>query len=217
MDKRIIWLGLIGLVVIAGSVLFRIHGRRASEQSRPAAEASENSMEVVRSGAGIDQPARASVADIREMNLLWKDLDALKQEARKLGPAEYQVRCVRRTAKFLQLADDATAQFARNVDVVLQDFNKARKRMEMAQAQVAYNPEKRESVMHYRAAWDQYSKDRRAAVERVSSTLASTPRGQLFAEQSLKWVMRLEQGRGEGNKPPRRKNQRADDTNGKAI
>jgi hypothetical protein len=193
MHKRIIWLGLIGLAVIGGTVLFRIHGRRSSELSKPAAETSQN-LEVVRSPAGIDGPARASVADIREMNLLWKDLDALKQQARELGAAEYRARCVQRTATFLQLADAATAQFAKNVDDVLQDFKEARRRMERAQAQVVYNPDKRESVMHYRAVWDQYSKDRQTAVRRVTSTVASTPRRQLFGEQSLKWVLRLEQG-----------------------
>jgi hypothetical protein len=205
MQKRIIWLGLIGLVAVGGSGLFRMHGRGSSEQSRPAAAASQNPVQLVRSAASIDEPARASVADIREKNLLWKDLDALKQQARELGPAEYQLRCVRRTAIFLQLADDAAARFAKNVDLVLQDFKEARKRMEKAQARLAYNPDKRESVMHYRAVWDQYSKDRQAAVGRVASTLVSTPRRRLFAEQSLKWVLRLEQGSEEAGKPSQTK------------
>jgi hypothetical protein len=205
MHKRLIWLGLIGLVAVGGSVSFRMHGSGSSGQSRLTAAASQDPAEVVRSPAGIDEPARASVADIREMNLLWKDLDALKQQARELGPAEYQSRCVRRTATFLQLVDVAAAQFAKNVDLVLLDFMEARQRMERAQALVAYNPDKRESVMHYRAVWDRYSKDRHAAVGRVASTLPFTPRRQLFAEQSLKWVLRMEQGSEEVSKPDQTK------------
>jgi len=200
MHKRIIQLGLFGLVVIGGTMLFLIHGRKSSEPSKPDADASQNPVEVVRSAAGIAQLARASVADIREMNLLWKDLDALKQQARELGPAEYKIRCIQRTATFLQLAELATAQFAKKVDLVLRDFKEARERMQQAHRDVAYNPDNRDSVMRYRAAWEQYSKDRQAAVGRVASTLASTPRRQLFAEQSWRWILRLEQGSEEASK-----------------
>src|SRR5215510_9543297 len=176
MHERIFQLSLIGLVAIGGTVFFRTHRRGISEESMPAAAASQNAVGVARSSASDGEPVRASVADSREMNLLWKDLDALKQQAHELGPAEYKVHYVRRTATFLQLADHAAAHFAKNIDLALQDFREARERMEKAQAQVVYNPDRRESVMHYRATWDQYSKDRRAAVGRIASTLASTPR-----------------------------------------
>lgn len=202
MYKRIIGLGVVGLLVTGSIALLRVRGSARSQESTPPAAATGN-RKAARSTAAMDEPARTTVSDSREFGLLWRDLDLLKQQTQRLGPAEYKIRCVQRTATFLQLDDAATAQFAKNVDLALQDFRIARKRMETAQ--VAYNPDKRESVTLYRATWNRYSKDRQGAVGRFYAMLTASPRQQLFKDQGLKWVMRLEQSSEEAGKPGRAK------------
>jgi hypothetical protein len=139
-------------------------------------------------------PGLATTVEVQECDRLWRDLEALHDEAAELRGARFRREVVDLSVNYLEFDKDQETAFVEVVDVALTQLKDARDRMIEVEQQMSSDPQAPAAVKRRREVWSQCQLAQRSASDLLLAALESTPRHRLFAEKRLLWLLRLEYG-----------------------